>query len=108
MGDFNALQSFLTKGALRDLRGYTEKLGDKVLTLSGGAKARAESFSHIDFDEKTDQIVLTQTIEIRISGPDGVNVEDGADAGPARSRSARRRQAGARRDGAGHPHNVRH
>ncbi len=104
MSDIDKLDAFLEGAALDQLEEYMNRLGPAILENSAGFSVTGQIFRSKDVDWDAEEIVIVDTIVFRIGGP---NSED-ADAGPARSRSARRRQAGARRDRAVRPRNVRH
>jgi len=70
MSDPDRLVAYLTGPVDRKLKVFSKKLGEGLLRKSGGAKARAEFWRFIDFDEDAEQLVVTVMIEVRISGPD--------------------------------------
>ena len=69
MAETDPLITFLKGPGTRNLKCYAKKLGDRLLKLSGGTSARAEIWRHINVDEDAMQLIVTETIEVRISGP---------------------------------------
>ena len=70
MDDADRLRAYLEGPAARNLKTYATKLGDRLLKLSGAATARADVWREIDVDEETMQLIVTDTIEVRISAVD--------------------------------------
>ena len=93
MNDDICFAAFLEGPVEQELLAYVERLSDGLLRHSGGALAHVDALRTFEVDEDAFELIVVQTISVRISGPKlrGVNVN----APPAR----RARRAGRGRGG---------
>lgn len=85
MAEDTKLNAFLAGPGLQALQDYANDLGPELLNHCPGSGVRAEAIREIDVDVEADEIVILDTIEFRISGPEAPNPdESGASARRAR------------------------
>ena len=98
MAEDTKLNAFLAGAGLQALQDYANDLGPERLNHCPGSGVRAEFVREIDVDWDAGEIVILDTIEFRISGPEGLH-PDGGGAPDRRARRAGRVRGGRARRG---------
>lgn len=92
------LNAFLVGPGFHALEDYANYLGPALLNHCPGSGVRAEFVRDIDVDWDAGEIVITDIVEFRISGPDAT-FQDASGAPDRRARRAGRGRGGRARRG---------